>query len=489
MAIANVADTAVAAPQAATARLQERLLLAAAAVLLVWGLGSTPPLVNAEIRCVEVVQEMLATGDYVMPRLDGEPRPHKPPLSYWLSAACCRIAGGFGYAAFRFPSALSAIGIALIVLSWGRRLGGPSLGLLAVALLVVDYLFLSQGRRGTFEMPLAFFCFACLDASARLAARPTWWRAAAAAGLYALAFLAKGTPALLFAPLPLLAWRIGGGQGRELLRPRVIGAVAAALLLGLSWHLYVCATDAEVRRTILGQFFLPFGVEPYGHVTAAHRQPFWYYAAHWWPKTAPAALLLPLAVVHAWRERLFPASSQWRLLAVAAFAPIVVLSFLPEKQDHYLLPAVAPLALLQARAVLWAAEGAPRAARSLLVVPAWLAGVLIVVGGVGAAWVLTVVVGWRAFDAIATGGGIVLLGVACLMCVRGRDWRRAALAGFAAVLIGWWCYFSQLRPLVDGFASRAIYQHPEFDKAAWRERLREYPFLRSALHVRQDDLR
>lgn len=411
------------------------LLITVAALLLLSSLGSAPPLTNAEVRCEEVIRTMLATGDYAMPRLAGRPRPHKPPLAYWLSAACCRVAGGFGYVAFRLPSALTAIGIVLLVLAWGRRLGSTSQGLLAAALLLVDYLFLSQGRRGTFEMPLAFFCFGCLYACIRLAERPSWGRAATAVALYALAFLAKGTPALLFVVLPLLVWRIGSGRGREFLRPRVVIVAFAALVLGAGWHLHVCTTDAECRRAILGQLLLPFGAEPYGVVSAPHRQPFWFYAVHIWAKPAPAAFLLPLAALHAWRERLFPAGSHWRLLALAAFLPIIVLSLLPEKQDHYLLPLLAPLALLQARAALWAAGESSRAARALLLVPSYAVGVLLVVGGLGGVWALAVVAGWSIPHALAAGLGVALLGGASLSRVRGREWGRAVLAGFAGASI------------------------------------------------------
>jgi len=56
-------------------------------------LGSAPLVNPDEGRYAEVPREMIASGDWVTPRLDGVPYFEKPPLMYWAVAACERILG------------------------------------------------------------------------------------------------------------------------------------------------------------------------------------------------------------------------------------------------------------------------------------------------------------------------------------------------------------------------------------------------------------
>ena len=62
------------------------LLLAGLAGVLFFRIG-VPPVANfAEGRVEGVVREMVQGGDWLVPRLHGEPRLHKPPGYYWLAS-------------------------------------------------------------------------------------------------------------------------------------------------------------------------------------------------------------------------------------------------------------------------------------------------------------------------------------------------------------------------------------------------------------------
>src|SRR5688500_9488746 len=56
-----------------------------------------------EPRYAQCAREMLQTGDWVVPRLYGEPRTAKPPLIYWLQATAMKFLGETAAAA-RLPS-------------------------------------------------------------------------------------------------------------------------------------------------------------------------------------------------------------------------------------------------------------------------------------------------------------------------------------------------------------------------------------------------
>src|SRR5439155_290350 len=66
-------------------RTRAALLFLALALLATAGLvGLFEP---TGTRYAEIAREMRASGDFLVPRLDGIPHFHKPPLAYWLTAA------------------------------------------------------------------------------------------------------------------------------------------------------------------------------------------------------------------------------------------------------------------------------------------------------------------------------------------------------------------------------------------------------------------
>lgn len=113
-----------------------------AAAFLV-NLGSEVPLGSHEGLLAETTRNMvldrpvtLADGSHpspwLIPNFDGMMRLRKTPLPYWLAAGCAKIGGEVNEWTARLPSALAAIGTAILVaaLSW-RRYGRTHALLLA----------------------------------------------------------------------------------------------------------------------------------------------------------------------------------------------------------------------------------------------------------------------------------------------------------------------------------------------------------------------
>ena len=69
------------------------LLVAMCAGIFFWGLGRTPFIGFDEGVYSECSREMLASGDYVVPRVGGDYFFDKPPLCYWLQAGSMRVLG------------------------------------------------------------------------------------------------------------------------------------------------------------------------------------------------------------------------------------------------------------------------------------------------------------------------------------------------------------------------------------------------------------
>jgi 4-amino-4-deoxy-L-arabinose transferase-like glycosyltransferase len=82
-------------------------LVAVVALSFYWQLGAVPLYDLDEGAFTEATREMLATGNYITPHKDGEPRYDKPVLIYWLQAASAATLG-FDETALRLPSAVAA---------------------------------------------------------------------------------------------------------------------------------------------------------------------------------------------------------------------------------------------------------------------------------------------------------------------------------------------------------------------------------------------
>ena len=89
-------------------------------LLHVAGTWSLPLIDRDEPRFAEASREMLERGDYIVPYFNNQFRFDKPPLTYWFQIASYRIFGENDFAA-RFPTAVAAALVALVLLAWGKR--------------------------------------------------------------------------------------------------------------------------------------------------------------------------------------------------------------------------------------------------------------------------------------------------------------------------------------------------------------------------------
>src|SRR5437762_1722853 len=103
------------------------LLLTGCVLFHIVGTWSLPLIDRDEPRFAEASREMIERADYVVPYFNNQLRLDKPPLAYWAQIASYRIFGENDFAA-RFPSAIAAALIALVIFAWSRRIGTTSVG-------------------------------------------------------------------------------------------------------------------------------------------------------------------------------------------------------------------------------------------------------------------------------------------------------------------------------------------------------------------------
>ena len=120
------------------------------------------PLIDPdEPRYASTAREMALNGDWIVPHFNSAPRINKPPVFYWAVALCYKLFGIHELGA-RLPSALAAIGTAMIVYFWGKRIEGRKSGFWAGVMLMISPLFFFVARFCITDMLLTFFFSAAL---------------------------------------------------------------------------------------------------------------------------------------------------------------------------------------------------------------------------------------------------------------------------------------------------------------------------------------
>ncbi len=141
---------------ASPSRTHPALLLALCALLFFLGLGTLGLTDRDEGSNAEAAREMIESGDWITPTLNGVPRFAKPIFMYWLISGSY-LAFGVSEFTARLPSAV--FGTALIVMQYlfAKRILGPATGLKAALMLLLNFEVLAIGRMVLTDMVLLFF--------------------------------------------------------------------------------------------------------------------------------------------------------------------------------------------------------------------------------------------------------------------------------------------------------------------------------------------
>lgn len=378
---------------------------------------------------VEVAREMRASGDLLVPRLDGTVYAEKPPLYYWSALAFASMRGGLDETAARLPSALAALALVAVTAVFGARLFGPRAGLLAGVILGTTPLVFMFGTCGNCDMPLAL-ATTCALLALHLAvceeeARGRWLIVAGlAVGVSVVAKSLVGPAIVLLAAGPALAL----DRERRLPRWGWWGLAAlAALAVVLPWYVAVAARegwqflDENLLRQTIGRFF---GAERKGRLYS--------YLLTLPQDLLPWTFFLPALAVHARRVR-GAEPARWRrlrALLVAVGANLVFLSLSQCRIHKYVLP-LFPLLAIAIAATLDGAAG--ELERRLVVIPALVLAVALSALAVAAPFL---VVGPlpSLFEPAVLCGAIALPGAAALYLVARSAPPRTIGLGLAVVV-------------------------------------------------------
>lgn len=364
-------------------------LLALCGLTFLVGLGH-PAIQDAdEGFYAESGREMIASGDWVTPHFDGEPRTNKPILLYWLIALDYEI-GGVSESGARLWPALAGIGLALLAAVIARRWVGAGPDLLAGGIVATSLGLTRLARSALPDVPLAFLVtlaiWAWIEAGQADRSSPTrqrlWLLLGAAAA--ALGFLTKGPVAwVLIAVVVAPAVLLERWQSRTSpLIPRVNVSetmLAVLLILAITVPWFAMAAHANGVE-FLRSFFIGENVDRFMTDRFNVPQPPWYYLPVIAGGLLPWSPLLLLLVRPAARavqsRRLSPTA--WRL-AIWAVVPLLFFTLSTGKQPRYIVPCLVPMAILIAREVWRRME--KKADASVAITGALTGAVLMAIGG------------------------------------------------------------------------------------------------------------
>ncbi|MBP5584901.1 MAG: glycosyltransferase family 39 protein [Lentisphaeria bacterium] len=157
--------------------------------------------IRSEARWFEVVREMLMTGDWLHPRINGQPYFDKPLVSYWFAALLSKLGGGRVTAmTIRMPSVLFALAGLACIVSVARKFYSERTAYLAGWLLLSTYSFIYWGRLGEADMEQTVFIVLAVTVYLHHRETASFWAYFAFWACCAVGAQTKGLPAFVIPP-------------------------------------------------------------------------------------------------------------------------------------------------------------------------------------------------------------------------------------------------------------------------------------------------
>jgi 4-amino-4-deoxy-L-arabinose transferase-like glycosyltransferase len=322
------------------------LLLVAAAILLInpggWDLWNPD-----EPRYAEVAREMVKTGNYLVPHINGEIYPDKPPLFFWIIALCSKPFGDVSAATARFPSALAALGVLLLTFLLGRKLYNPRTGFFAALILFTTTQFFWLAVRANIDMlltlwtTLAIYLFYC--GYTREQGKNTCYLLAYL--FMGLATITKGPVGFFIPLLTMVLFLITQKQYRQLKEIKLLPGFIVILAIAALWLVPACITGGnEYTQNILFKQTFGRAIDSY-----SHKQPFYYYLINFPADFNPWTIFIPSTIIFFWRKKKQGGTLNLMFSLVWFAGTFIFFSLVSGKRNLYLLPLYPAAAVLMAR--------------------------------------------------------------------------------------------------------------------------------------------
>jgi 4-amino-4-deoxy-L-arabinose transferase-like glycosyltransferase len=311
-----------------------------------------PMLDPDEGRYAEIPREMVTTGDWITPRLDGLKYFEKPALQYWATAALYSVVGLSNWSSRLWTVGLGFACLPLIY-GWLARLYDGRAAVAAVAILAMSPYFGIVGHLDLLDASFTFWMCATVlaftlaqSAPQRSSEERGWmlvcWAAAA------LAVLTKGIVVFVLAGGTLIAYSVVERDSRPWRRLHLALGVPLFLALAAPWFILVSRRNADFASF----FFVHEHFQRFLTKEAQRVEPWWYFLALLLVGALPWLLPLGRAALAAWRESSLESNFKpLKFLLLFSVVTLVFFSISSSKLATYILPMFPLLAAFTGAAV------------------------------------------------------------------------------------------------------------------------------------------
>ena len=354
-----------------------------------------PMLDPDEGRYAEIPREMVASGNWVTPRLDGLKYFEKPVLQYWGTAAAYSVFGLSNASSRLWTVGLGFACLALIY-AWLARLYDRRAAVAAVALLAMSPYFGIIGHLDLLDAGLTFWLTAmvlaftraqCAEPGSR--AERNWMLVSWA--MAGLAFLTKGLEVYVLAGLGLVAYTVLERDVRPWRRLHLLLGIPVMALIAAPWYIAVSLRNPGYAQ----YFFIHEHFQRFLTDEARRVEPWWYFIALLAVGALPWLAPLWRAARESWSGAgPIPHFKPLKFLLLYSGLTVVFFSISDSKLATYILPVFPPIAALTGVMVARRPGSLERAARVAAGLTLFVAAGLLVysshrngfIPGQGVAW-------------------------------------------------------------------------------------------------------
>ena len=295
-----------------------------------------------EERNIVTAREMVSDGNWLVPTMNGQLRLEKPPLPTWVAGAIEAVCP-YNLAAQRLAAgAMGCLWTWFLFLTARYIARRTDYAIIATVVFLTCYNTVLMGRSATWDI----YCHALMMGAIYLLLRALneergyRWQLPLAGLFLGLSWLSKGPVSFYTLLLPFLLSIVTlpsiTTRGKW---PYLGMMLGVAVVVGGWWYAFLLIAHGDAVTAVMAK--------ETGAWTNHNVRPWWYYWRFFlemgaWALPALAALALTYWKHHITMKRTYLITFSWTV------GSLVLLSLMPEKKMRYLLPSLAPCALLVA---------------------------------------------------------------------------------------------------------------------------------------------
>lgn len=298
------------------------LLIFLGVVFHLYGLGGFDIYILDEAKNAEAAREMWVSGDWIVPRFNGQPRYDKPPLHYYFFSLGYQIFGANAFGARFFSAVIGIVTFLAVFFKIWKRKDQKSAQIALLALLASPHFLIQFHLAVPDPFLICFLTLSLLFLESYLVSGYASKYPVCFSYLFlGLAVLSKGPLAIVLLGLTVLIFSVfwKGGFWQNFRKFLDLPAILIFLIVVLPWYILVAL---ETDGSWLEEFIFHHNLNRFSSTMEGHGGPFFLPLVMVFLGFLPASILLFLGFPF-WKNRV----KDQPLLALSLIFSVVILLF------------------------------------------------------------------------------------------------------------------------------------------------------------------